>query len=32
MAPAFVAIVLLALFGIGLVSLATYIENRYCKW
>jgi ABC-type nitrate/sulfonate/bicarbonate transport system permease component len=32
MAPAFVAIVLLALFGIGLVSLATYIENRYCRW
>jgi NitT/TauT family transport system permease protein len=32
MAPAFVAIVLLALFGIGLVGLATYIENRYCKW
>ncbi len=32
MAPAFVAIVLLALFGIGLVSLTTYIENRFCKW
>jgi NitT/TauT family transport system permease protein len=32
MAPAFVAIVFLAVFGIGLVSLATYFENRYCKW
>jgi ABC-type nitrate/sulfonate/bicarbonate transport system permease component len=32
MAPAFVAIVLLALFGIGLVSLVTYVENRYCNW
>jgi ABC-type nitrate/sulfonate/bicarbonate transport system permease component len=32
MAPAFVAIVLLALFGISLVSLVTYIENRYCNW
>ena len=32
MAPAFVAIVLLALFGITLVSLVTYIENRFCNW
>jgi ABC-type nitrate/sulfonate/bicarbonate transport system permease component len=32
MAPAFVAIVLLALFGISLVSLVTYIENRFCNW
>ena len=32
MAPAFVAIVLLALFGIALVSLVTYIENRFCNW
>lgn len=32
MAPAFVAIVLLASCGIGLVSLVTYIENRYCNW
>lgn len=32
MAPAFVAIVLLALFGIGLVSIVTYIENRFCNW
>jgi NitT/TauT family transport system permease protein len=32
MAPAFVAIVLLALFGIILVSLVTYIENRFCNW
>lgn len=32
MAPAFVAIVFLALFGIGLVGVATYIENRFCKW
>lgn len=32
MAPAFVAIVLLALFGIVLVSLVTYIENRFCNW
>ena len=32
MAPAFVAIVLLALIGIALVSLVTYIENRYCNW
>ena len=31
-APAFVAIVLLALFGIALVSLVTYIENRFCNW
>ena len=30
--PAFVAIVLLALFGIALVSLVTYIENRFCNW
>lgn len=30
--PAFVAIVLLALFGIGLVSLVTHIENRFCNW
>jgi ABC-type nitrate/sulfonate/bicarbonate transport system permease component len=32
MAPAFVAVVVLALFGIALVSLVTYIENRFCKW
>jgi len=32
MAPAFVAITLLALFGIVLVSLVTYIENRFCNW
>jgi NitT/TauT family transport system permease protein len=32
MAPAFVAIVLLALFGIALVSIVTYIENRFCNW
>jgi len=32
MALAFVAIVLLALFGIVLVSLVTYIENRFCNW
>jgi NitT/TauT family transport system permease protein len=32
MAPAFVAVVILALFGIGLVSLVTYIENRFCRW
>ena len=28
----FHAVVFLAVFGIGLVSVATYIENRYCKW
>jgi NitT/TauT family transport system permease protein len=32
MAPAFVAIVLLALFGIALTSIVTYIENRFCNW
>ena len=32
MAPAFVAIVLLALFGIALVSLVTHIENRFFNW
>jgi len=32
MAPAFVAIVLLALFGIALVAIVTYIENRFCNW
>jgi len=32
MAPVFIAIVLLALFGIALVSLVTYIENRFCNW
>lgn len=32
MAPAFVAIVLLALFGIALVSIVTYVENRFCNW
>lgn len=32
MAPAFVAIVLLALFGIALVGIVTYIENRFCNW
>lgn len=32
MAPAFVAVVVLALFGIALVSLVTYIENRFCNW
>jgi NitT/TauT family transport system permease protein len=32
MAPAFVAIVLLALFGIALVSIVTYVENRFCSW
>ncbi len=32
MAPAFVAVVVLALFGIGMVSLVTYLENRFCSW
>ena len=32
MAPAFVAIIVLALFGIVLVSLVTYVENRFCNW
>jgi hypothetical protein len=32
MAPAFVAIVLLAPFGITRVNLVTYIENRFCNW
>jgi ABC-type nitrate/sulfonate/bicarbonate transport system permease component len=32
MAPAFVAVVVLALFGIIMVSLVTYIENRSCNW
>jgi ABC-type nitrate/sulfonate/bicarbonate transport system permease component len=32
MAPAFVAVVVLALFGIALVSVVTYIENRFCNW
>ena len=32
MAPAFVAIVLLALFGIALVAIVTYVENRFCNW
>ncbi len=32
MAPAFVAIVLLALCGVALVSMVTYIENRFCNW
>jgi len=32
MAPAFVAVVVLALFGIVLVSLVTYLENRFCSW
>lgn len=32
MAPAFVAIVLLALCGIALVGIVTYIENRFCNW
>ncbi len=32
MAPAFVAVIVLALFGIILVSLVTYIENRFCNW
>jgi ABC-type nitrate/sulfonate/bicarbonate transport system permease component len=32
MAPAFVAVVVLALIGIALVSLVTYIENRFCNW
>jgi len=32
MAPAFVVIVLLALFGIVLVNLVTYVENRFCNW
>ncbi len=32
MAPAFVAIVLLALFGIALVAVVTYVENRFCNW
>lgn len=32
MAPAFVAIVLLAIFGIALVGIVTYIENRFCNW
>jgi ABC-type nitrate/sulfonate/bicarbonate transport system permease component len=32
MAPAFVAIVLLALFGIVLVSVVTYLENRFYNW
>ena len=32
MAPAFVAIVLLAICGIALVGIVTYIENRFCNW
>lgn len=32
MAPAFVAIVILALFGVALVSVVTYVENRFCNW
>jgi ABC-type nitrate/sulfonate/bicarbonate transport system permease component len=32
MASAFVAVALLALFGIALVSLVTYVENRFCNW
>jgi NitT/TauT family transport system permease protein len=32
MAPAFVAVLVLALLGIVLVSLVTYIENRFCNW
>jgi ABC-type nitrate/sulfonate/bicarbonate transport system permease component len=32
MAPAFVAVGVLALFGIVLVSLVTYLENRFCSW
>jgi len=32
MASAFVAVVVLALFGIALVSLLTYLENRFCNW
>jgi len=32
MAPAFVAVAVLALFGITLVSLVTYLENRFCNW
>ncbi len=32
MASAFVAVIVLALFGIILVSLVTYVENRFCNW
>jgi ABC-type nitrate/sulfonate/bicarbonate transport system permease component len=32
MAPAFVAVVVLAFFGIVLVSLVTYLESRFCNW
>jgi ABC-type nitrate/sulfonate/bicarbonate transport system permease component len=32
MAPAFVAIALLALCGVALVAIVTYIENRFCNW
>ena len=32
MARAFVAILLVALFGITLASIVTDIENRFCNW
>jgi ABC-type nitrate/sulfonate/bicarbonate transport system permease component len=32
MASAFVAVVVLALFGVALVSLVTYLETRFCNW
>jgi NitT/TauT family transport system permease protein len=32
MAPAFVAIVLLALCGIALAAVVTYVENCFCNW
>ncbi|SRR5581483_1326954 len=32
MAPAFVAIALLALCGVALVAIVTYVENRFCNW
>jgi ABC-type nitrate/sulfonate/bicarbonate transport system permease component len=32
MALAFVAIGVLALCGIALASLVSYIENRFCNW
>jgi len=32
MAPAFVAIALLAFCGVALVAIVTYIENRFCNW
>ncbi len=32
MASAFVAVIVLALFGIVLVGIVTYVENRFCNW